>query len=297
MIDFLLKSEASSPIVLEISDGFGKLVRRFSSADKPEVVEPNHLNIPTYWIRPQQTLQGQRGLHRFVWDLRYPSPDSLRREYPISAIFHDTPRYPLGPAVLPGGYTVRLTVGDQSYTQTLTIKMDPRAKSSMQDLREQFELESSICAAMHADFQVLRQVRGLRQQSQALKNRGIAAPVAEDLARLEDKLRDLEGVEEGATFLSTPQGRSLARLNIGLTSLLELVDSADTRPTTQQSAMFRELKSALEQQLANWAGIKKTDVPALNLKLNQSGLQTLDAEFAVIIDKSWHSVEKAAGGD
>jgi phage baseplate assembly protein W len=167
----------------------------------------------------------------------------------------------------------------------------------MEDLREQFELESSTTAAMHADFQVLRQVRGLRQQLQALKNRGITTPVTEAITRLEDKLRDLEGVEEGATFLSTPQGRSLARLNIGLTSLLELVDSADARPTTQQSAMFKELKSALEQQLANWEGIKKTDVPALNLKLNQSGLQTLDAESAIMINKSRHSAEKAAGED
>jgi photosystem II stability/assembly factor-like uncharacterized protein len=98
MIDFLLNSATSSPVVLEISDSSGKLVRRFSSADKPDVVDPNRVNIPTYWIRPEQTLQAQPGMHRFVWDLRYPPPDSLHREYPISAIFHDTPLYPLGPA-------------------------------------------------------------------------------------------------------------------------------------------------------------------------------------------------------
>jgi photosystem II stability/assembly factor-like uncharacterized protein len=295
MIDFLLNTASSTPLVLEISDSSGKLVRRFSSVDKPEVPDPNQLNIPTYWIRPPQTLQPQPGMHRFTWDLRYPPPDSLHREYPISAIFHDTPLYPLGPAVLPGEYTVKLTVSGQSYTQPLTVKMDPRVKSSIQDLREQFELESNIISALHADFQAVGQVRSLREQLQALKSRGAATTLAETVTRLDERLQSIEGVEQGATFLSTPQGRSLVRLNIGLTSLLELVDSADARPTTQQTTMFQDLKSALDQQRANWEGIRKTDVPALNLQLKQSGLQELNAESAVIIHKTWHSAEKVAG--
>ena len=46
------------------------------SADKPEPVDANELNIPTYWIRPSRTLSTEPGMHRFVWDLHYPPPDS-----------------------------------------------------------------------------------------------------------------------------------------------------------------------------------------------------------------------------
>jgi hypothetical protein len=65
---------------------------------------------------------GSAGMHRFLWDLTYPAPDVLDRDYPISAIYHDTPLYPLGATVLPGEYKVVLTVDGKSYTQTLELK-------------------------------------------------------------------------------------------------------------------------------------------------------------------------------
>jgi photosystem II stability/assembly factor-like uncharacterized protein len=297
MIDYFLKSAVSGPVVLEISDGAGKLVRRFSSADKLEAVDPNHLNIPTYWIRPEQNLSDKTGMHRFLWDLRYPPPDSLHHEYPISAIDHDTPRYPLGASVLPGEYTVKLTVAGKSYTRPLTVKMDPRVGSSREDLRRQFDLASNITAALREDFQALQQVRSLRQQLQSRKSRATGKSLADTITTLDNKLQDLEGSEEGTTFLSTSQGRSLARLNIGLTTLLGVVDSADAAPTTQQSAIFKDLKSVLDQQLANWEKLKKTDVVALNSQLKPLGLPPLNAKSAVVIEKSWEAVEKVAGED
>src|SRR5437588_1165471 len=103
-------------------------------------------------------------MHRFVWDLRYPPPDSLEHEYPISAIYHDTPRYPLGPAVLPGHYTVKFTVAGKSYSQPLVLKMDPRVKATQDELRQQFELEMKIADAMNRSYEVVQQVRGLRKQ-------------------------------------------------------------------------------------------------------------------------------------
>ena len=64
-------------------------------------------------------------MHRFVWDLHYPPPDALRRGYPIAAIYQDTPRDPLGPWVLPGQYTVKLTAGGKTSTQPLTVEDGP----------------------------------------------------------------------------------------------------------------------------------------------------------------------------
>src|SRR5208337_841376 len=102
MLDYGLKTASSTPVVLEVYDEQGRLVRRFSSTDKPETVDPDELNIPTYWIRPSRVISAEPGMHRFVWDLHYPPPDALEHEYPMSAIYRDTPRYPIGPPVLPG---------------------------------------------------------------------------------------------------------------------------------------------------------------------------------------------------
>jgi hypothetical protein len=68
-------------------------------------------------------------MHRFVWDLRYTPPDALRHDYPMTAVYHNTPREPRGPIALPGEYTVKLTVDGKSFTQPLTLKMDPRVKT------------------------------------------------------------------------------------------------------------------------------------------------------------------------
>jgi len=276
MLDYFLRS-AANEVEIEIVDSAGKVVHKFSSADKPEADDEKELNIPTYWIRLQQIPSRAPGMHRFVWDLHYPAPESVKHEYPISAIYRDTPRSPLGPAVLPGSYTVKITVNGKSYTQTLTVKMDPRVKASEDDLRRQFELEIGIVKAMNQSYDALQQVRDLREQLNAAKVRAKGARLR-DIASLEQKVAELEGSEGGwgARFLSTPEGKSLTRLNVGLNTLLAAVDSADTAPTETENATFHDVETALKGQLTLWNEIKTKDVAALNAQLRKSGLPSVN---------------------
>jgi hypothetical protein len=278
MIDYWLSSGASGSVVLEIRDDAGTLVRRFSSADKPERVNEKELNVPTYWVRPARTLSAAPGMHRFIWDLTYPAPDVLSRDYPISAVYRDTPLYPLGATVLPGQYKVVLTVaGGKSETQSLTIHMDPRVKTSADDLHRQFELDRKISDALHRDYQAILQVRSLRAQLKSVTEHKPSPEVAAKVANLEAQAAVIEGVD-GAQFLSTPEGRSLVRLNSGLGTLLSALDSADAAPTTQQSAMFADLEKALNTQLAAWEQIKAKDVAELNSQLSKAGLPVIDLQ-------------------
>ena len=138
MLDYWLKSGANGPVTLQVLDARGKLVRQFSSADPLPQVDEKELNVPTYWIRHDRLPSTASGMHRFVWDLRYPPPQSLEHDYPISAIYQDTPRYPLGASVLPGDYSVVLKVNGKTYPQKLTVKMDPRVKTGADGLKQQF---------------------------------------------------------------------------------------------------------------------------------------------------------------
>jgi photosystem II stability/assembly factor-like uncharacterized protein len=287
IFDYVLKNGSSGPVTIEISDAAGKLVRRFSSADKPEPVDPNELNIPTYWIRQARTLSAAAGMHRFVWDMHYPPSDSLTHDYPISAIYHDTPREPLGAAVLPGQYQVKVIVDGQSSSQQLTVKMDARVKASAKQLREQFELSTKIADALHLDFTTLREVRSLREQLKKTK--------VDQAAAINKKVEQLEGTD-GFQFLSTPEGRSLTRLNSGFSTLLGAVNSADAAPTTQAIAMFNDLESALREQVAYWQEIKTKDLPELNNELKKAGASEINVALADI-ETTWSSPEKAAGED
>ncbi len=148
IIDYYLSHAASGAVTLEILDARGQLVRKFSSTDKPEVADAELKKqlIPLYWLRPFRSLSSEAGMHRWVWHLHYPAPDSPRHEYPIAAIPGDTPRYPLGPTALPGSYTARLTANAKSYTATFTVRMDPRVQISSASLEKKFQLEMRLAS-------------------------------------------------------------------------------------------------------------------------------------------------------
>src|SRR5208283_3214568 len=292
MLDYWLKTTPSAPVTLEIVDASsGKVVRHFSSADKPETVDPKDLNVPMYWLRPPRTLTAAPGMHRFLWDLTYPAPDVLDRDYPISAILHDTPRYPLGATVLPGEYKVILSVGGKSFTQTLEVKMDPRVKTSPADLRRQFDLDRKIADALHRDYEALQQVRSLRTQLKALtggSNQAAGAATAGSKERLtaimanelEAKAAPIEGQSGGygARYLSTPAGRSLSRLNSGFNALVSALDTADAAPTNQQVAVFGELNQALAEELSAWSQLKSKEIPELNEQLKKARQPMIDLQ-------------------
>jgi hypothetical protein len=202
----------------------------------------------------------------------------LDHDYPISAIFHDTPRYPLGATVLPGEYKVVLSVGGKSFTHTLEVKMDPRVKTSPADLRRQFDLDRKVADALHRDYEALQQIRSLRAQLKALASPQDAIKKA--AADLEAKAAPIEGQSGGygARYMSTPAGRSLSRLNSGFSAVISALDTADAAPTTQQVAMFGELNTALEEQLSAWAQLKSKDIPELNEQLKKAKQPTIDLQ-------------------
>lgn len=123
MIDYYLKSNVSGPVMIEIADPAGEVVRKYSSEDKPTPVNLETLNIPAYWVRTPETLSTAAGMHRWIWDLR-PTPP------PRPAGGGGGGGFGRGGAalVLPGVYTVRFTAGGKSFTQPLVIRADPRAK-------------------------------------------------------------------------------------------------------------------------------------------------------------------------
>jgi len=277
ILDYFLKTVPTGPVTLEILDGSGKLVRRFSSADKPEPVNEKELEVPTYWVRPPRTLSADAGFHRFVWDLHYPPPDTLRRGYPMTAIYEDTARHPLGPWVLPGQYTVRLIAGATTSTQPLTVAMDPRVKTPSADLARQFELATQICAAMHEDFTALREVQSLRARLKKLKARAGKTAAADTIAALDAKAAALEGTPGGFGHASRAASEdNLARSNGDLATLLEVVEGADARPTPAAVSTVEGSLKTVAGLLARWKKIRTRDVPALNRQLEKAKLPLVD---------------------
>ena len=238
IINYYLKTKSPTPVTLEIYDSASKLVRKFSSDDKPLDVDWTKINPPDYWARRFQPLKNEAGMQRFVWDLTYPNPPSDHYDLPISAIYKDTPFVPQGPLVTPGMYSVRLTANGKTYSQPLSIRMDPRVirVTSLGALRQQFDLSMKAYEGVRRSTQMLDELKGIQ-------------------ARLPKDSREVSLATARFTGLFGPPpspGQSISldkfplpRLPGAFQQLLDLLQEADVAPSTQAVRASTELQAAL----------------------------------------------------
>ena len=273
IIDYFLNSDVSD-LKLEILDASGRVLRGFPNNDRPAPT-PKQLHVPTYWVRPPQELTKRAGMHRFVWDLHFTPPDVLSRDYPISAIYRDTPLTPQGILAPPGEYIVRLTVAGHEFMQPLVIKADPRVKATPEDYAQQFALEQKLVDRLQQDYSALQQVRSLRAQLKDLKPRAQGS-LASSISQLDDQAASLEGRGGGfGASMSGPQAQNFTRVNGALAHLYEVAGLADAAPTTQANAAAITVQQTLTAALNRWAELKN-GIAALNQQLQSAGLPPID---------------------
>ncbi|HYL02141.1 MAG TPA: hypothetical protein VEU54_01860 [Steroidobacteraceae bacterium] len=280
IIEYFLPRDARSPVVLEVLDDGGKVVRRFSSDDAPEpsAQELARELIPEYWIEPPQVLPAQAGMHRWVWDLRYAPPLTTTHGYPISAVPEATPRGPLGPLALPGSYRVRLTVDGHALEEPLTVRPDPRVLLPPGALAEQLRLASELAGVLSESSRALLQARSEQAQLKSLAAPGAAAQAVRDYqtrltALLESPVKDTDTPPGGAAppLLPDLQGH--------LDTLYSQVIRADAAPTRAQLDATAATEKALTGALDTWRQLQ-ADLPELNRRLRSAGFGPIQAELA-----------------
>jgi photosystem II stability/assembly factor-like uncharacterized protein len=278
IIDYYLGRAASAPVTLEILDARGQLVRKFSSADKPDVTEAELRKqlIPLYWVRPFRSLSADAGMHRWVWDLHYPAPDSTRHDYPISAIPGDTPRYPLGPTVLPGSYTARLTANGKSYTANFTVKMDPRVKTSAAGLDQKFQLETRLASLVSQTSKAVMQAGSIREPLQKVSEQA-TGPTKDSVQAFQTKLAAVLGAPSG--FFAPPSAEvTLAQVNGQVAALYGQVWQADAEPSVAQSEAVKAIEHDTSDVMKRWDALKTADLAVLNRALHTANLPEIRIE-------------------
>jgi hypothetical protein len=212
-------------------------------------------------------------MHRWVWDLHYSAPNSTRHDYPISAIPGDTPRYPLGPTVLPGSYTARLTANGKSYTATFTVKMDPRVKISTANLEKKFRFEMRLASLLSQTSQAVLQAGSMRDPLQKLGDE--ASGTMRDVVQAFGK--KLGGVL-GSAGGPTSDGATLTRANGQVAILYGQVWQADAAPTIAQSDAIGLAEHDSSDAIQRWDALKTSDLPALNRALRGANLPEIKIE-------------------
>ena len=220
IVNYFLKSPART-VTMEILDGQGDIVRRYSSDDP---VEPpvEGRNTPDYWLRPHRPLAAGAGLHRFVWDMHHEPPAVNGFSYPIAAIAMNTPRTPAGSRAMPGKYTVRLTVDGRPHSQPLVVKMDPRVRTTAADLKLQHDTSRAIDAMLRRAANALRELRARATTTAAM----------------------------------TDLDQRLSRASAPLGQLFGAVESADAAPMPVVLEAWRATADAVTPLLAEWEKVK-----------------------------------------
>jgi hypothetical protein len=205
-------------------------------------------------------------MHRWVWHLHYAPPTSMRHEYPIAAVPHDTPRGPFGPTVVPGTFKVQLTVDGKSFTAPLTVKMDPRVKTPLAALQKKQQAETRQAAIITQTTQALLQANSVRSQLEKL---GANDATKNAVADFQKKLTALVGAPAG--FLAPPSPEAtLSRVNGEASTLYQQTWSVDAEPTSAQMEALDATERASTDLLKRWTDLKNTSVPELNRVLRES---------------------------
>lgn len=278
IIDFFLPRDAQGPVTLEVLDSNRELVRRFRSDDplEPSAEELARELIPRYWIALPHALPSQSGMHRWIWDLRYPAPLTTTRGYPISAVPHATPRTPEGPLAVPGSYFVRLTVEGHSLEAPLTLAPDPRIQLPARALEDQVRLARKLADQLSAASHALLVATSEREQLKTLTPAGPAAEAVRSYAaRLSALLEGSENKTEeekiGAASKGEGESEAVTRPTLpdvqkNLETLYTDVTRADAAPTAAQLKASEAAQEALTGLLRTWQQLQ-ADLPPLNARL------------------------------
>jgi hypothetical protein len=251
-------------ITLEILDAKGAMVRRFSSRAPAPPAGQQPGEGTGFGPPPAPRLPKEKGLNRFVWNLRY---EDASRVQPLVLWSGGVQ----GPLAVPGAYQVRFTAGGKPQTAPLEVKLDPRVQTSAADVQRQFDLLLQIRSKVTETHDAINQLRDVRAQLQALRRRNADNPKAKDLLpQAADIEKKLDAIEEPLIQRKAQSGQDLLNwpimLNNKLTALAGIVESADTAPTAQSYDVFNHLVAQIDPVLAKWRAVRDKDLPALNRK-------------------------------
>ena len=128
----------------------------------------------------------EKGLNRFVWDLRY--PDATR--FPGMILWSGNTS---GPQAAPGSYQVKLTVDGKTMAETFEVRKDPRVSTTQEEFQKQFDLLTKIRDKFSETSEAIIAIRDVRKQAQdyaaRVKDQPNAQPIIDAAKALGDKGR------------------------------------------------------------------------------------------------------------
>ena len=299
IVDYYLSHQPDRPIQLQVFDSKGNLVNTMTSTLPPPIEGAEY---PLYWLASPESraLSTNPGLNRVNWDLYYDNPPALRHdlENEMNMTPGATTPGPHGPQVIPGVYTLKLTVDGQVYTRDVTVMNDPRVGQSpevMAALRTQNQLTLLSVHGMQQTFAGHDEVDAVKSQLASLMRSSLPADVATQAKTLDEDLTKIGGVvpPPGAPFrrpMSTPDPNALQSflaLNNDYNTMVSMMQvGLDITPTPTQIASWESDCSKYNRTVDAWKAMQMQQLPGFNALLAKNHLQPLTIAPTQLTDSS-----------
>jgi photosystem II stability/assembly factor-like uncharacterized protein len=173
IVDFYQAKPQKTPLSVEILDANGKVIRTIKGTHK--VKGKKVPDVPN-----------KAGINRLVWDLHEDPPTpwygAARKEY----------RGPkVGPLVVPGTYTVRMTLDGKTLSQSFEVKPDPRDHWTQAD----YEAGYAFATKYNDDYskidEALNNLDAIRKSLASARANKAAAPFASAIAAAQSTWSDV----------------------------------------------------------------------------------------------------------
>ena len=313
IIDYYLSRDAGGPVTIEILESpSGKAIRTLSSTDpvrNPDpAVDPIAYNkvcqqnpaapdcgLPLYWPGKTMTVGSGAGMHRVSWDLKYEplaeGGGGRGGGGGGAAVPHRTYPSVNAPWAPPGNYTVRLTANGKSYTQPLTLKLDPRVKTPATGLTTLNTLTKEMYNGAKAAHDAAVQARALAAELDKASGDDVAAlksavaALAPPVAEGGQGGRGGRGGRGGAATAGAAGGRAgqgqnatptLDAVSAQMLNAAMAMQGADAAPTGREVAACAAARRQNADTMAKWTKAKTVDLPALNAKRKAAGQPTIE---------------------
>jgi hypothetical protein len=289
ILDYYLPADAAGSVALDIVNAAGRVVRSYSSDDSVLTPDPaldpaaydrvcrqrptaTDCGLPLYWPAPRVKLSARAGMHRFSWDLRYQPivAENVTEAGDVDATGAVPRRSVHGaaaPWAPPGRYVVRLTVNGRTFTQPLTLRLDPRVRTPAAGLAQLAALSKEMydaAAAAHADYQ---QARALVAALDSLPGDDAAVFKAQV-----ESLAPAPRPRARGFFRRGPAGPpTLESVSNGLLAAAMAMQGADVTPTAAQVAACDRARAESLPVVARWTSLKTTGLAAFDRAQSAAG--------------------------
>jgi len=213
-----------------------------------------------------RTLEGpdRAGFNRVAWDLRYPLPFTPA---PGEESWFGPPK---GTFVLPGTYTVKLRARGKELTETVNVRVDPRAKSTPEALRARFDASQRIAELQRAFFEAQKASQELDKELQRVT--GVVSATKPTPEALDAKLKELTKQVADAKEKLKPGWGGPQFLLLDVAGQLQASTSA---PTEAQMRSLDQLQTKVTEGVEKVNGLLTRDLPELQKQLQAAGIGPL----------------------